>query len=74
MKRKKASKLIPKEYIAEEWMDDDGYWIALQGLVCAANDPQCHQIHENTKAEAHAIGIMECPCRECNWIRSTKDE
>jgi len=57
--------VIPKRFIAEEWRDEDGYWIALRGFVCAANDPGCHQIHENTKREAHAVGIIECGCRDC---------
>ncbi len=57
--------MIAKRFIDEEWRDDDGYWIALRNGVCEFGNPQCHTIHENTKAEAHARGIQPCACKEC---------
>ena len=57
--------------IAEEWMDDDGYWIVLApGLMDGAN-PHCHTIHEDTRKEAYSrlSGAMPCTCPEHKGAR-----
>jgi hypothetical protein len=56
-----------KHMIAEEWRDSDGYWIALKYGYQDSSNPTCHTIHEDTKAEAHAVArdAIPCDCPEC---------
>jgi hypothetical protein len=58
---------IKKQYIVEEWHDEDGYWIALKAGWKWEDDPLgcVHTIHEDTKAQAHAQEVVRCECQEC---------
>jgi len=55
-----------RSFIAEEWQDDDGYWIALAPGLMNGADPHCHQIHEDTKAQAYSYlsEVVPCTCPE----------
>jgi hypothetical protein len=55
-----------KKYIAKEWKDSDGYWIALAPGLMDGENPHCHQIHEDTKAQAYEVlkSVERCTCPE----------
>lgn len=69
------------EHIREQWSeghpDDggDGYWIALQPGYKSADDPigVLHTIHEDTRREAFAVGVMRCECSDCMRIITKTD-
>jgi hypothetical protein len=56
---------IKRGLVAEQWRDDDGYWIAMKAGWQVVGDPTCHQIHENTKREALRHRIEWCYCNNC---------
>ena len=56
---------VARKVIQEAWRDSDGYWIALRNGYCDAENPQCHQIHEDTRREAMAHNVERCDCRAC---------
>lgn len=64
---RKPSKRELKKRIAEEWLDSDGYWIALKGGWQDSFNPTCHTIVEDTKAEAYKVLACSepCNCAEC---------
>ncbi len=55
-----------RSLIAEEWQDEDGYWIALAPGYMDVYNSWCHTIHEDTKAEAYEVlrGVVKCDCPE----------
>ena len=59
-------KLKP-EHIAEQWVDDDGYWIALKPGFKSDDDPigNLHTIHEDNKLACYFHGVMPCECKDC---------
>ena len=58
---------VTKRVIAHQYRDSDGYWIELKRGYKSGNDPVgCeHQIHEDTKREAYAVGVLVCDCPYC---------
>ena len=60
---------LTAEHIETEWEDSDGYWVALRAGWCSAEDPQCHQIHEDTKQEAYRVQVEPCLCESCKAER-----
>lgn len=61
---------VSKRVIAREYRDSDGYWIELKRGYRSANDPMGyeHQIHENTKRDAYAVGVLVCGCSYCRGL------
>jgi len=58
---------LTKGHIDTEWSDSDGYWIVLKPGWKSASDPVgvLHTIHEDTKSQAMAEGILPCFCVDC---------
>ncbi len=56
---------VNRGLIAERWIDDDGYWIALKSGWQVVGDPTCHQIHEDNYRDAMRYSIEPCECKNC---------
>ena len=65
-------KLKPS-HIKSQWSEGhpneggDGYWIELVPGWKSASDPvgNLHTIHEDTRREAAAVGVLKCNCKDC---------
>lgn len=64
---------LQKTHIETEWNEGhpdsggDGYWVSLKIGWKSADDPiGCvHCIHEDSRRECYAIGVLPCDCKEC---------
>jgi hypothetical protein len=45
----------------------DGYWVELAAGWKSADDPvgAVHSLHEDTRREAYAVGVLPCRCHDC---------